>query len=68
MRTEFLCVPVLRVASGPRVKLARCKSALNPTVVLVWICRFPLPHDILEGLRFVIVALSGLFSYLFLLC
>ena len=25
MRTEFLCVSVLRVASGPRVKLASCK-------------------------------------------
>ena len=24
---------VLRIASGPRVKLASCKSALNPTVV-----------------------------------
>ena len=33
MRTEFLCVSVLRVASGPRVKLAGCKSALNPSVV-----------------------------------
>ena len=33
MRTEFLCVCVLRVASGPRVKLASCKSALNPPVV-----------------------------------
>ena len=33
MRTEFLCVSVLRVASGPRVKLASCKSALNPQVV-----------------------------------
>ena len=30
MRTEFLCISVLRVASGPRVKLASCKSALNP--------------------------------------
>ena len=28
-----MCVSVLRVASGPRVKLASCKSALNPTVV-----------------------------------
>ena len=133
MRTEFLCVSVLRVASGPRVKLASCKSALNPTVVystdrskavvpvlvllfvalwfilrgdscmsfhvsfvlvffspfsiaitslgeeranlsafrtfvrfvLVWICRFPLPLGVWEGLRFVIVALPGLFSYLF---
>ena len=34
--------------------------------MLVWICRFPLPLGVWEGLRFVIVALSGLFSYLFL--
>ena len=33
IRTEFLCISVLRVASGPRVKLASCKSALNPPVV-----------------------------------
>ena len=33
MRTEILYVSVLRVASGPRVKLASCKSALNPPVV-----------------------------------
>ena len=33
MQTEFLCVSVLRVASGPRVKLVSCKSALNPPVV-----------------------------------
>ena len=26
----FLCISVLRVASGPRVKLVSCKSALNP--------------------------------------
>ena len=121
MRTKFLCVSVLRVASGPRVKLASCKSALNPSVVcsfdrskavvpvlvvclsvchfvhvffspfsiaitslgeeranlsafrtfvrfvLVWICRFPLPLGVWEGLRFVIVALPGLFPYLFFL-
>ena len=30
MRTEFLCISVLRVASGARMKLASCKSALNP--------------------------------------
>ena len=29
MRTEFLCISVLRVASGPRVKLAGCKRALK---------------------------------------
>ena len=33
--------------------------------VLVWICRFPLPLGVWEGLRYVIVALPGLFSYLF---
>ena len=33
MRTEFLCISVLIVSSGPRVKLASCKSALNPPVV-----------------------------------
>ena len=33
MRTEFLCISVLRVAPGPRVKLASCKSALNPPLV-----------------------------------
>ena len=33
MRTECLCFSVLRVASGPMVKLASCKSALNPPVV-----------------------------------
>ena len=34
--------------------------------VLVWICRFSFPLGVWEGLRFVIVALPGLFSYLFL--
>ena len=33
--------------------------------VLIWICRFPIPLGVWEGLRFVIVALPGLFSYLF---
>ena len=33
--------------------------------VLVWICRFTLPLGVWEGLRFVIVALPGLFSYHF---
>ena len=33
--------------------------------LLAWICRFPLPLEVWEGLRFVIVALPGLFSYLF---
>ena len=33
MHTECLRIAVLRVASGPRGKLASCKCALNPTVV-----------------------------------
>ena len=33
--------------------------------VLVWFCLFPLPVAVWEGLRFVIVALIGLFSYIF---
>ena len=33
---------------------------------LVSFCLFPLPLGVWEGLRFVIVALPGLFSYLFL--
>ena len=33
MRTDFfLCISELKVASGPRVKLASCKSALNPSL------------------------------------
>ena len=34
--------------------------------VLVWICQLPLPLGVWEGLRFVIVALPGLFSYQFI--
>ena len=33
--------------------------------VLVWICRFPLPLGVWKGLRFVIVALPGLFLIFF---
>ena len=33
MRTEVLCISVLRAPSGPWVKLADHKSALNPLVV-----------------------------------
>ena len=33
MRTEFLCISVIRVPSGPKMKLASCKNALNSPVV-----------------------------------
>ena len=48
---------------------ARAYLSAFPTFVrfvLVWICRFPLPLGVWEGLRFMIVALPGLLSYLFL--
>ena len=32
---------------------------------LIWFCLFPLPLGVWEGLRFVIVALRGLFSFFF---
>ena len=56
MQTEFLCISVLRVAAGPRVKLAGCKSALNPrwfilltAVVLVLVVFFVALWFILRG-------------------
>ena len=38
-------------------------SAFRTFVLFVLVCRFPLPLGVWEGLRFVIVALSRLFSY-----
>ena len=70
----FLCFSVLLALWLPRLGKLRQNdvwklylSAFHTFVrcVLVWICRFPLPLGIWEGLRFVIVALPGLFSYLF---
>ena len=38
MQTEFLCISVLRVASGPRVKLATDRSkAVVPVLVLLFV-------------------------------
>ena len=48
-----------------RAKLSAFRTFVR--FVLVWICRFPLPLGVWEGLRFVIVALPGLFSYHFFL-
>ena len=65
----FLCFSVLLVLQLPPLGEERANlSAFRTFVrfVLVWICRFPHPLGVWEGLRFVIVALPGLFSYLFL--
>ena len=53
MRIEFLCISVLRVASGPRVKLAGCESALNATVV----CSTDRSKAVVPVLVFLFVAL-----------
>ena len=66
MRTEFLCIYVLRVASGPRLKLASCKSALNPPVV----CSTDRSKAVVPVLVFLFVAvwfiLRGDLFYVFL--
>ena len=65
----FLCFSVLLALRLPR--LGKIELILVLFVrfffrfVLVWICRFPVPLGVWEGLRFVIVAHPGLFSYPF---
>ena len=46
-----------------KANLSACRTFVR--FGLVWFCLFPLPLGVWEGLRFVIVALSGLFSYFF---
>ena len=45
---------------GVRANLSAFRTFVR--VVLVWICWFPLPLGVWEGLRFVIVEIPGLFS------
>ena len=64
----FLCFSVLLALRLPRLGEERANlSAFRTFVrfVRVWFCWFPLPLGVWEGLRFVIVALPGPFSYLF---
>ena len=62
----FFCPFSIAITSlgEERVNLSAFRTFVR--FVLVWICRFPLPLGVWEGLRFLIVALPGLFSYLFL--
>ena len=60
----FLCFSVLLVLRLPSLGEERANLSAFRTfvrVVLVWLCRFPLPLWVWEELRFVIVALPGLF-------
>ena len=71
MRTEFLCISVLREASEPRVKWASCKSALNlpvvcsagrsATVVLVLVLLFDALWFVLRGDLFCVLPCVFLF-------
>ena len=64
----FLCFSVLLALRLPRLGDERANlSAFRMfyRLVFVWICRLSLPLDVWEGLRIKIVALPGLFSYLF---
>ena len=58
----FLCFSVLLEMRLPRLGNSAFRTFVR--FVLVWICRFPLPLGVWEGLRFVIVALPGIFSNL----
>ena len=57
MRTEFLCISVLRVASGPRVKLASCKSALTPPPPPTVVCSTDRSKAVVPVLVLLFVAL-----------
>ena len=57
MRTEFLCIYVLRVASGPRVKLASCKSALTPPPPAPVVCSTDCSKAVVQVLVLLFVAL-----------
>ena len=59
----ILLAQTLTSLEGERANLSFFCTFLQ--FVHVWICRFPLPLGVWEGLWFVIVALPGLFSYLF---
>ena len=63
MRTKFLCIFVLSVALGPRVKLASCKSALNtpPPNPLVLVLLFVALWFILQGDLFYVLPCVILF-------
>ena len=63
-----LCFSVLLALRLPLFGKRYNLSAFRTFVrfAIVWFCLFSLPPPVWEGLRLVIVALPGLFSYLFL--
>ena len=60
-------MPVMACIAITSLEEERANLSVFRTFVrfaLVWSCPFPLPPDVWEGLRLVIVVLPGLFSYL----
>ena len=66
-RVSFCCFSVLLVLRLPRLGKRANLSAFRTFLrfVLVRFCQFPFPLGVWERIRFVIVALPGLFYYLF---
>ena len=62
----LVCFSPFSIAITPLGEERANRSAFCTFVrfALVWFCMFPLPLGVSEGLRYVIVALPGLFSYL----
>ena len=62
---EFFCPFSIAIISlgEERTNLSAFRTFVR--FALVWFCLFPLPLRVWDGLRFVIVALPGLFPYLF---
>ena len=63
--TNVLLFPFLAITSLGEERAYPSAFRSFVRFVLVWICQFSLPLGVGEGLRFVIVALPGLFSYPF---
>ena len=61
----FFSSSSIAITSLGEERVILCAFRTFVRFALVCFCLFPLPHGVWEGLRFVIVALAGLFSYFF---
>ena len=62
----FFCPSSIAIASPGKKRANLCAFRAFVRDALIWFIRFPLPLCVCEGLRFVILALPGLFFYLFI--
>ena len=61
----LLALRLPRLGKREEERVSLCAVCTFVRFAHVWFCMFPLPLNVWEGLRFVIVALPGLFSYPF---